>query len=184
MGSRSQGGERFHDPSIDRDPGVAPGACAASRALTYTLTLPSDGRKYYVAMTATDSQGESALTNELSLTETTPPPLSFNASSCPSCTVLTAATIYFGTTGQPITVSWVPQSVGTTASVYAYPPKAGALPITTVSFAANVSTWVWTPTRAGNYYVHLCAGATCVDSYAGGQVYSLKLAAPSGGGIN
>lgn len=156
--------------------------------LTTAITLPNDGKRYYFAVTQVSAQGESNLTNEVSkLADAAPAAPTFNPSVCPTCTQLTGAQVWFGTTGQPITVKWTAQAVSVVVSVFEYPPKAGAAPVTQATLAPAVVQWNWVPLRAGTFYTRVCAGALCTDSYAQAglvNLYSLKLAAPTGGGIN
>ena len=150
--------------------------------LTTAVVIGQPNTKYYFSITAYNSTGESNLSNEVAKTTlaaiTTP---IFGTPVCTLCSSFTGL-ILSGVTGNIFTISWNLMTVPAVVSMYEYPPKVGAVPVVSGTFAAGVTTYNWVPSRAGVYYSRVC-GITCIDSYNNSFLFHVKLAPPSGGGV-
>ena len=154
--------------------------------LTTVIALPNDAKRYFFSMTAFDSTGaESNLTNEVSKLADVPPTApQFTVATCPTCSIIPNVTLVNGITGKPITINWLAQATPVVVSVLEYPQKVGGLPIVQATLAPAVVKWDWVPGRQGMFYTRICAGTLCTDGHTQGLLYSIKLAPPTGGGIN
>jgi hypothetical protein len=151
--------------------------------LTTAVVIGQPNTRYYFAVTAYNVTGESNLTNELSkLTAAAVTVPIFGTPVCPLCTSFTGL-VLSAITGTPFTISWNVLTVQSVVSMYEYPPKAGAVPVFSGTFAIGVSSYNWIPSRAGVYYSRVC-GTTCVDSYNNSFLFHVKLAPPGGGGVD
>jgi hypothetical protein len=152
--------------------------------LTTSIVIAQPGTKYYFAVAALDANGSSNLTNEVSKTTAaaiTVPVLGTPVCN-PTCSTFTGL-LLTGETGKTFTVTWNVMTVASTVQMYEYPPKTGAIPVFQGNFAVGVNSYNWIPGRAGVYYSRVC-GTTCVDSYTNSFLFYVKLAPPSGGGLD
>lgn len=156
---------------------------ASPTQLAYVVDLPSPNTRYYFAMTAINSVNEeSNLTGELSKVSAAAPIIVFGTPTCATCASYNGL-ILSGLTGAVFTIVWQPVTVNTSLQMFEYPPKTGAIPVLTANFNPGVQSYNWVPTRAGVYYTRMCT-TTCVDSYNSSFLFHIKLAPPTGGGID
>lgn len=177
---------------------------AASRSYDDSLDVPTDipgdqvcadlslqNGDYYVTATAFDSAGnESGYSNEILKSVLAPePPIAIELQVfCPLCESLQTE-LLVGTTGDSVTLSWTPDGADRLEiEIHEYPIKQDATPVAQGSVDSSNVEWVWVASRAGLFYSRqrTCTGDVCsawANSPDQGYLYYMKLAAPTGGGI-
>jgi len=147
---------------------------------SYTYPSLVSGTKYYFAVSAFGSGGESSLSNEVSKIALIPPSPILLDPSCLGCSIYNGK-ILLGETGKPITIGWQTLTGSKTVKVFKYPLITAAIPVAQGTVTADTFTYV--PTKAGMYSVQVCLGTSCTDSSATSYLFYITLAPVTGGGV-